>query len=41
MDWTGLEDVRAAMWQRQLHLFSHPFYFVEYGIAQLGACSSG
>ena len=37
MDWSGLEDARDAMWQRQLHLFSHPFYFVEYGIAQLGA----
>ena len=25
------------MWQRQLHLFHAPFYYVEYGIAQLGA----
>jgi oligoendopeptidase F len=37
MDWSGLEEIRDAMWQRQLHLFSNPFYFVEYGIAQLGA----
>jgi oligoendopeptidase F len=37
MDWSGFEDARDAMWERQLHLFSHPFYFVEYGIAQLGA----
>jgi oligoendopeptidase F len=29
--------MREAMWQRQLHLFHHPFYYVEYGIAQLGA----
>ncbi len=37
VDWTGYEPIRASMWQRQLHLFSHPFYYIEYGIAQLGA----
>lgn len=37
IDWTGYEESRAAMWQRQIHLFHHPFYYVEYGIAQLGA----
>ncbi len=37
VDWTGLEGARRWMWQRQLHLFHHPFYYVEYGIAQLGA----
>ncbi|MCW8129663.1 MAG: M3 family oligoendopeptidase [Planctomycetota bacterium] len=36
-DWTGLEEARANLWQRQLHLFLHPFYYIEYGIAQLGA----
>lgn len=36
-DWSGLEDVRAAMWQRQLHLFTHPMYYIEYGIAMLGS----
>lgn len=36
-NWTGLEDARDALWQRQLHLFHVPFYYVEYGIAQLGA----
>ncbi|MEA2710311.1 MAG: oligoendopeptidase, partial [Phycisphaerales bacterium] len=36
-DWSGLEEHRTSMWQRQLHLFQVPFYFVEYGIAQLGA----
>jgi oligoendopeptidase F len=36
-DWSGFEAARAAMWQRQLHLFHVPFYYVEYGIAQLGA----
>jgi len=37
VDWTGYEDVRAHLWHRQLHIFIHPFYYVEYGIAQLGA----
>lgn len=37
VDWSGYEDVRAHLWHRQLHIFLHPFYYVEYGIAQLGA----
>ncbi len=37
VDWNGLELVRANLWHRQLHIFLHPFYYVEYGIAQLGA----
>jgi oligoendopeptidase F len=37
LDWSGIEDARDAMWQRQLHLFHVPFYYIEYGIAQLGA----
>jgi oligoendopeptidase F len=37
VDWSGHEDVRANFWHRQLHIFLHPFYYVEYGIAQLGA----
>ena len=37
IDWTGCEDARAATWQRQLHLYHAPFYYIEYGIAQLGA----
>jgi oligoendopeptidase F len=37
VDWSGYEDAREAFWQRQLHLFHVPFYYVEYGIAQLGA----
>jgi oligoendopeptidase F len=36
-DWSGLEDYRAITWQKQLHLFEVPFYYIEYGIAQLGA----
>jgi oligoendopeptidase F len=37
VDWTGLEKYRSNMWQKQLHLFEVPFYYIEYGIAQLGA----
>lgn len=37
VDYTGLEQYRADSWQRQLHLFEVPFYYIEYGIAQLGA----
>lgn len=33
----GLEEYRRYSWQRQLHLFEVPFYYIEYGIAQLGA----
>jgi len=37
IDFSGLEGYRRFGWQRQLHLFEVPFYYVEYGIAQLGA----
>ena len=37
VDWTGLTDARVARWYRQLHIFIYPFYYIEYGIAQLGA----
>ena len=37
VDWSGLDAERAKMWHRQLHIFLHPFYYIEYGIAQLGA----
>ncbi len=36
-DWSGLERFRSYAWQRQLHLYEVPFYYIEYGIAQLGA----
>lgn len=36
-DWSGYEEVRASLWQRQLHLYGVPFYYIEYGIAQIGA----
>lgn len=37
VDYSGLENYRSNAWQRQLHLFEVPFYYIEYGIAQLGA----
>jgi oligoendopeptidase F len=37
IDWQGLEPYRLYGWQKQLHLFEVPFYYIEYGIAQLGA----
>lgn len=37
VDWTGFEDSRNFAWHRQLHLFEVPFYYIEYGISQLGA----
>jgi oligoendopeptidase F len=37
VDFSGLEEYRKISWQRQLHLFEVPFYYIEYGIAQLGA----
>ena len=37
IDYSSLENYRSNMWQRQLHLFEVPFYYIEYGIAQLGA----
>jgi len=37
VDWSGCREPRANLWHRQLHIFLHPFYYVEYGIAQLGA----
>lgn len=37
IDWTGLDDEHKWMWHRQPHLWGHPFYYIEYGIAQLGA----
>jgi oligoendopeptidase F len=36
-DWSGLETFKSSMWHRQLHIFELPFYYIEYGIAQLGA----
>ncbi|MCW3092270.1 MAG: family oligoendopeptidase [Ferruginibacter sp.] len=37
INYSGLEKYMENAWQRQLHLFEVPFYYIEYGIAQLGA----
>ena len=37
VDWSGWRRERIARWYRQLHIFLYPFYYIEYGIAQLGA----
>ena len=37
VDYSGLEAVRRNLWQKQLHIFECPFYYIEYGIAQIGA----
>jgi oligoendopeptidase F len=36
-DWSGFEDARATGWHRKLHIFTDPFYYIEYGMAQVGA----
>lgn len=37
IDWSGLEDVLQTGWHRKLHIHVAPLYYVEYGLAQLGA----
>ncbi len=37
VDWSGLEDARVTGWHRKLHIFKYPFYYVDYGLAQVGA----
>lgn len=39
VDYSGYDDVFDNRWQRQLHIFELPFYYIEYGFAQLGAIS--
>lgn len=36
-DWSGLEDARVTGWHRKPHIFDVPFYYVDYGLAQMGA----
>jgi oligoendopeptidase F len=36
-DWSGLESYKDYVWQKQLHIYEVPFYYIEYAIAQLGA----
>jgi len=35
--WEGLDEALCNLWQKQLHIFEVPFYYIEYGMAQLGA----
>lgn len=37
IDWNGFEDERVSGWHRKLHIFHVPFYYIEYGMAQVGA----
>ena len=37
IDYSGLEDAKKTYWHRQSHIFDSPFYYIEYGLAQLGA----
>lgn len=37
VDFSGMDDIKAAGWQRKQHIYLYPFYYVEYGLAQLGA----
>jgi oligoendopeptidase F len=37
LDWTGAEDTLLVSWRLQDHILLYPFYYVEYGVAQLGA----
>ena len=37
IDWSDMEDYFSCLWHRQGHLFSQPFYYIEYAIAQIGA----
>jgi oligoendopeptidase F len=37
VEWDGLERERLSRWYRQLHIFEYPLYYIEYGIAQIGA----
>jgi oligoendopeptidase F len=37
IDWSGMDDLMVTGWQRKLHIFENAFYYVEYGMASLGA----
>lgn len=39
IDWSGYEDKLQIQWMKQPHIFEYPFYYIEYGMAQLGALS--
>ena len=37
VDWSGFEDAKMTGWHRKLHIFEVPFYYIEYGLAQMAA----
>ena len=37
VDWSGLEEMAMTGWHRKLHIHLMPFYYIEYGLAQMGA----
>lgn len=37
IDYSGLEVHKQTYWHRQGHIFESPFYYIEYGLAGLGA----
>lgn len=37
VNWSGLEQYKPYIWQKQLHIYEVPFYYIEYAMAQLGA----
>ena len=37
IDYSGCEDIIATGWHNKLHIYHVPFYYVEYGMAQLGS----
>jgi oligoendopeptidase F len=37
VNWEGFEDARQTGWHRKPHIFDSPFYYIEYGMAQVGA----
>jgi len=37
IDWSGFKEIRMSGWHRKLHIFTVPFYYIEYGMAQIGA----
>jgi oligoendopeptidase F len=37
VDWSGCEEAFSKSWQKQLHIYEVPFYYIEYAMSQLGA----
>ncbi len=37
IDYSGLENALLVRWRRQSHIFQDPFYYIDYGLAQVGA----